>query len=48
MGLVLNGFEGVLSITQGILGGGGPKMPLVMDSPLSKPLRSAPYKQQVH
>ena len=25
-----------------------PKMPLVMDSPPSKPLRTAPYKQQVH
>ncbi len=25
-----------------------PKMPLVMDSPHSKPLRTAPYKQQVH
>ena len=25
-----------------------PKMPLVMDSPPSKPLCTAPYKQQVH
>ncbi len=25
-----------------------PKMPRVMDSPPSKPLRTAPYKQQVH
>ncbi len=48
MGLVLSGFDGGLSITRNILGGGGPKMPLVMDSPPSKPLRTAPYKQQVH
>jgi hypothetical protein len=25
-----------------------PKVALVMDFPLSKPLRTAPYKQQVH
>jgi hypothetical protein len=67
MGLVLSGFEGGLSITQGILGGDCPKNrdfcgPLngasvvsaiwaqksPMDSPLSNPLRTAPYKQQVH
>ncbi len=40
MGLVLNGFEGGLSITWGILGGGG----LVMVVPPSKPLCTAPYK----
>jgi len=30
------------------LGPHPPKMPRVMDSPPSKPLRTAPYKQQVH
>jgi hypothetical protein len=48
MGLVLSGFDGGISITRGILGPPPPKMPLVMDSPPSNPLRTAPYKQQVH
>jgi hypothetical protein len=30
------------------LGPPPPKMPLVIDSPPTKPLRTAPYKQQVH
>jgi hypothetical protein len=45
---VLSGFKGGLSITRGIFGGGGPKIPLVMDSPPSKPLGTAPYKQIVN